>query len=179
LGGKDEMMNTSEVAKLLGVSASTVQRWVKQLELPMERNDRGHYLFNQVDIELLKKIQLQIQNGTLLQDITPPQEKKNRIGAVKSVENNQAIDNLFTKVKELEIDLSKKADSVVSYQLLQHRREIDELQNQIKELAQQLTTVQNQLNEIIKPQQLEKPLVFDQGKAKRKKKNIVSSLFGF
>ncbi|MCL6573756.1 MAG: helix-turn-helix domain-containing protein, partial [Bacillus sp. (in: Bacteria)] len=39
-------MNTSEVAKLLGVSSSTVQRWVKQLRLPMEKNDRFHYHFN-------------------------------------------------------------------------------------------------------------------------------------
>ena len=53
-GGKK--MNTSEVAKLLGVSSSTIQRWVKQLELPMERNERGHYHFNQEDIDLLKNI---------------------------------------------------------------------------------------------------------------------------
>jgi len=173
------MMNTSEVAKLIGVSASTIQRWVKQLELPMERNERGHYLFKQEDIELLKKIKSQIQNGTLLQDIAPLQEKKSRIGTIKAVENNQALDVLFTRVNGLEIDLNKKADSVVSYQLLQHRREIEELQNQIKELSQQLVTVQNQLNEIRKPSQIEKPPVFDHSKSKRKKKNIVSSLFGF
>ena len=178
IGGKNKMMNTNEVAKLIGVSASTIQRWVKQLELPMERNERGHYLFNQTDIELLKNIQLQIQKGMLLQDITPPQDKKTRTGTVKSLENNQAINQLFTKVSELESDLNKKADSVVSYQLLQHRREIEELQNQLKELAQQLTTVQTQLNEIKKPTQHE-PIVFDHSKAKRKKKNIVSSLFGF
>jgi chromosome-anchoring protein RacA len=45
-------MNTSEVAKLLGVSTSTIQRWVKQLELPMERNERGHYHFSSEDIEI-------------------------------------------------------------------------------------------------------------------------------
>lgn len=58
-------MNTNEVAKLLGVSASTIQRWIKQLQLPMERNERGHYHFSQEDIELLKEIHEQLQNGTL------------------------------------------------------------------------------------------------------------------
>ena len=54
-------MNTSEVAKLLGVSASTIQRWVKQLGLPMEKNERGHYYFCSDDINLLKEIHEQLQ----------------------------------------------------------------------------------------------------------------------
>lgn len=70
-------MNTSEVAKLLGVSPSTVQRWVKQLGLPMEKNERGHYYFNDVDIDQLKEIHEQLQSGTLIQDITPIKEKRN------------------------------------------------------------------------------------------------------
>lgn len=32
-------MNTNMVASELGVSAKTVQRWVKQLNLPAERNE--------------------------------------------------------------------------------------------------------------------------------------------
>lgn len=179
IGGKHEVMNTSEVAKLLGVSASTIQRWVKQLELPMERNERGHYLFNQENIGMVKNIQIQIQNGTLLQDIAPSHEKNPRKGTIKAIENNRAIDKLYSKLSELEKSINSKADSVASYQLLQHRQEIEDLQNQVKKLTQQLETVQNQLNEIINPTQLEKPTVFDNSKTKRKKKNIVSSLFGF
>ena len=38
-------MNTNMVASELGVSAKTVQRWVKQLNLPAERNELGHYSF--------------------------------------------------------------------------------------------------------------------------------------
>lgn len=171
-------MNTSEVAKLLGVSSSTIQRWVKQLQLPMERNERGHYFFNNEDIELLKEIQQQIQNGVILQDITPNPQKMIRKGAVKTAENDQAFEKLSKKVSELELSLHAKADSVTSYQLLQHRMEIEELQNQFKELTQQLKTVQSQLIEL-KPLQPEKPLLFDQEKGKRKKKNLVRTIFGF
>lgn len=173
-------MNTSEVAKLLGVSASTIQRWVKQLGLPMEKNDRGHYYFNHEDIELFKKIHEQLQNGTLLQDITPLKEKKTpRKGAVKVIENDSALEKLSLKVNELEKNLNSKADSVASYQLLQHRREIEDLQGQVNQLAHQLVLLQDQLNGMKKAPQIDKPLVLDHGKVKRKKKNFVSSLFGF
>ncbi|MDQ0197803.1 MerR family transcriptional regulator [Neobacillus ginsengisoli] len=173
-------MNTSEVAKLLGVSSSTIQRWVKQLKLPMERNERGHYFFNNEDIEVLKKIQGQIQNGAILQEIAPLQEKKPRKGIVKQAEENQDFEKLAKKVSELELRLYDKADSVASYQLLQHRREIEELQNEVKELTHHLETLQSQFNELKDPHSNES-IVFDQGKQKKKtkKKNIVSVIFGF
>jgi chromosome-anchoring protein RacA len=171
-------MNTSEVAKLLGVSTSTIQRWVKQLELPMERNERGHYHFSSEDIEVLQKIHEQLQNGTLIQEIAPIKEKKSpRKGAVKAVED-EAIEKLITKVKEIEIDLNSKADAVVSYQILQHRREIEDLQAQVNELTGQLENIQKLLSNLNISSQPEKPIVFDSSKGKRKKKNIVSSLFG-
>lgn len=173
-------MNTSEVAKLLGVSASTIQRWVKQLELPMERNERGHYYFNNEDIDLLKNIQTQIQNGTLLQEIAPVQEKKTRKGTVKTApENNSELERLYTIVTELETKVNSKADSVASYQLLQHRREIEDLQNQVIKLTKKVENLQSQLQEFKTSDLPDKPLVLDQGKLNRRKKNFVSSLFGF
>jgi chromosome-anchoring protein RacA len=173
------MMNTNQVAKLLGVSASTIQRWVKQLELPMERNERGHYHFNNEDIELLKNIQTQIQNGTLLQEIAPVQEKKVRKGTVKGNESNAELERLYSIVSELEARVNSKADSVASYQLLQHRREIEELQSQVIELTKQVESLQLQLYEIEKSTMPDKPLVLEKATHNRKKKKFVSSLFGF
>jgi chromosome-anchoring protein RacA len=181
-GNKNEEcvhMNSSEVANLLEVSVSTIQRWVKQLNLPMNRNERGHYSFNQEDIELLKRIKEQIQNGALLQDIAPIQEKQTRKGTIKSLENEKTVEKLTERIRELEINLNTKADSVASYQLLQHRREIEDLQCQVKEMTKQLETVQNQLNELIRPSKMQESLIFDHGDLKRKKKNIVRSIFGF
>jgi chromosome-anchoring protein RacA len=171
-------LNTGEVAKLLGVSISTVQRWVKQLKLPMEKNDRGHYLFKEEDIELLKEIHQQIQQGVLLSDIAPNYEKKARIGVVRDVENVPAIEKLSSKINELETKLNDKADSVTTYQLLQHRREIEELQNQIKTLTNKINLLEKQLT----PQtDIEKDSPYENIKKERKnkKKNFVSHLFGF
>src|SRR5689334_7095515 len=131
-------MNTGEVAKLFGVSASTIQRWVKQLELPMERNDRGHYIFNEEDIEILKEIQTQIQSGSLMQEIAVSHEKKQHKEVSIASEKRNPTENLASKICELEVKLNDKADSVVSYQLLQHRREIDDLQNQLNSLIKRV-----------------------------------------
>lgn len=171
------MMNTSEVARILGVSSSTIQRWVKHLELPTERNERGHYLFNEQNIEILKEIQTQIQSGTLLQDLTPIREKKVRKGVVKEVESNKAIEMLNEKVRQLEKALNTKADSVTSYQILQHRSDIEELQNQVENLTKQLNTIQSTMNEIKSPLPFDQPPIFDQHKSKKKKKNLVSTWF--
>lgn len=170
-------MFTSEVAKLLGVSQSTIQRWVKQLGLPMEKNERGHYLFKQKDIALLKEIKEQIQNGTLIQDINPFYDKKARKGLIKSSENDKANEMLLIRIIDLETKLNAKADSVTSYQLLQHRREIEELQNHINVLKDRIETLENKtITDALKTQ-----IYPEQPKPSKriKKKGIVSYLFGF
>lgn len=171
-------MNTSDVAKLLGVSVSTIQRWVKQLELPMERNERGHYLFKEEDVEILKQIHQKIQEGIQLQDIAPCYEKKTRKGTLKTDENEKTIEKLSSKINELETKLNAKADSVATYQLLQHRREIEELHHEIKSLITKVSSLEEKLNpsneveNILASEQVNKP-------KKTRKKNIVSTFFGF
>lgn len=172
-------MNTSEVAKLLGVSVSTVKRWVKQLGLPMERNDRGHYLFNDEAIKSLRFIQNQINDGVLLHEITTLPEKNIRSGTLKAPkERDQLVEELTSKLNSLERRLDEKADSVTSYQLLQHRREIEDLQELVTTLSTQIEELEIEISELKKQNATERPLVFDQPKS-TKKKNIFSSIFGF
>jgi chromosome-anchoring protein RacA len=174
-------LNTSEVAKLLGVSNSTIKRWVKELGLSMERNDRGHYLFKQEDIEYLRFIQEQIQNGILLHEVIIP-EKKPRKGLITTQVSEMADLKLATKIKELERKLDDKADSVTSYQLLQHRRELEDLQSQILSLSKKVESLELQLSKSKDNPQNEVAFLFDHPKAKKEKKksrNLISSLFGF
>lgn len=171
-------MNTSDVARLLGVSVSTIQRWVKQLGLPMERNERGHYLFKQEDVEILKQVHQKIQEGILLQDIAPFYEKKTRKGSIKSDENEKTIEKLSLKIDELETKLNAKADSVVTYQLLQHRRELEDLQQEVKSLITKVSSFEEKLN---RSSEVEKIRTIEQVTKPKKvrKKNIVSTFFGF
>lgn len=173
-------LNSGEVSKLLGVSVSTIQRWVKQLELPMERNERGHYIFKKEDVDLLKLIHKKIQEGVLLQDIVPQCEKKVRKATIKTTEeNDKAVEMLMVKINEFETRLNTKADSVTSYQLLQHRKEIEDLQNQLHTLANRITELESKLNP---PEAPEQPPVLEESfknKKKTGKKKLVSTLFGF
>ncbi|NHM31177.1 MerR family transcriptional regulator [Neobacillus terrae] len=168
-------MNTAEVSKLLGVSQSTIQRWVKQLELPMERNERGHYHFNDEDIEILKTIQDQVQNGTLLQEIAAAKEKKSRIALVKKPETDTQMNRIFEKINDLERRLNEKADSVTSYQLLQHRREIEDLQEEIKHLTEKISFLESSLRT---SERIETP-IHEVLSRKPKKRKMLSFLFGF
>ncbi|WP_153125634.1 MerR family transcriptional regulator [Peribacillus tepidiphilus] len=172
-------MNTNHVAKLLGVSKSTVKRWVKDLELEMERNDLGHYLFTEEKIELLKHVQKQIQNGVLLQDVVLPEQPIHPT-TMPVDKKDQVIEKLLFKLNQMESTLNEKADAVVSYQLLQHRREIEELQSELKIMKERLEELESKQKPKKSPS-TEQPLIFEQivNKKKSKRKNLMSMLFNF
>lgn len=172
-------MNTSQVAKLLGVSPKTVQRWVKQLNLQMERNELGHYLFTDEDINTLRDIKDQLNQGILFHEVKVAEKKPSRKGIMKTeaAESDPDFDELLQKIAELDQKVNSKADSVVSYQLLQHRREIEELNERIAELEVKIESFEKQKD--MHP--AHHPLVFDHIKApkKQKRRNLISSIFSF
>lgn len=166
-------MNTGAVSKLLGVSSSTVQRWVKHLGLEMERNEFGHFLYSQEDVETLKEFKEQIQSGIPIQHIQV--RKPTRRGSVKFLQKQSS---LVDKVNKLERSIENKADSVVTYQLLQHRREIEELQGKIEQLTNQVDelhlSLRHSLNKASELKEQEPT-----SSKKQKKKTVFHTLFGF
>ncbi|MFC0272453.1 MerR family transcriptional regulator [Metabacillus herbersteinensis] len=171
-------MNTATVAKILGVSPKTVQRWVKQLSLQMERNELGHYLFSEQDVDRLKKVQQQLSEGILLQEIVV-QKPATRQGTTRvlSDSDREGVKKLASRLDEIERKVNSKADAVVSYQLLQHRREMEELLEKINRLEEKVELLESQP----KSQPKDNILVFDHRQApkKTKRKNLISSLFSF
>lgn len=156
-------MNTNAVSQLLGVSSSTVQRWVKHLGLEMERNEFGHYLYSEDDIESLKEFQKELQKGVPIQSISI--EKKTRQGTAVVKKHSPFNDEKWMeKIRELESRLNNKADSVVAYQLMQHRSEIEELQKKVAMLEEQLDELEE------KQFSVEDSPLEDESKDERKKK---------
>lgn len=170
------MKNSGAVANELGISQSTVKRWVTACNMEIERNSHGHYLFTDENIQQLKQIQQQLNEGFVLQQVELG-EKKTRKGAVNSTvqspESQIDIEKLLATVQELERRLDDKADSVASYQLLQHRREIEDLNKQIERMAKRIEVLENGENN----ENGMSPLVFDE-KKKQKKRHIFQLLFG-
>ncbi|MCQ6274918.1 MerR family transcriptional regulator [Bacillus sp. V3B] len=169
-------MNTRSVAELLGISTSTVQRWVKQLNLEMERNELGHFVFSEEDIELLKQVKTQLHEGILLQDITLAKNK--RTGTVKNFHTETNVDELADKIHRIETSLNQKADSVVSYQLLQHRHEMEELQKQIALLNERISQMEVLLKKESEIAITDELNINKEKKSSRKKKNFFQMIFG-
>lgn len=170
-------MNTSTVAKMLGVSPSTIQRWVKQANLQMDRTELGHYQFSEESIEILKDIQNQLNNGVLLQDLKL-KGKKSRQAAVLTGANDLNFQKVIQRIEELEKKVNGKADDVVSYQILQHRREIEDLHNEVSRLNEVIMGMEEVAVHKEPLQNIEKGREFPP-EAKLKKWKIISSLFGF
>lgn len=143
-------MNTSEVSKLLGVSHSTINRWIIQLKLEIDRTPLGHYRFSEEDITLLKGIQEQLNNGIILQNVQIHNKKgrKGKVFGYAEVDENKKVANLQEKIIHLEQRLETKADDVVSYQLLQHRSDMEELQKKIDYLTKQIEALESKFSNV-------------------------------
>ena len=157
-------MNTNEVANTLGVSSSTVKRWVKQLSIEPARNSKGHFIFTQEEFNQLKQYHNQDQQPN--QYVQPY--------------NNEDMEYLKSKVNDLELNLYKKADGVASIQLLQHRQDIEDLVSVVKQLETRIETLETQLSKTKKPPASHEPISLDSIKDKRKRKRkITKMMFGF
>ncbi|WP_028391649.1 MerR family transcriptional regulator [Bacillus cihuensis] len=143
------MKSSGAVANELGISQSTVKRWVTVCNMEIERNSHGHYLFTDENIQQLKQIQQQLNEGFVLHQVALG-EKKTRKGTilpmVQSPENQNVIEKLLISVQELERRLDDKADGVASYQLLQHRREIEDLNKKIESMANRIEVLETGRN---------------------------------
>ncbi|MGG0719417.1 MerR family transcriptional regulator [Robertmurraya massiliosenegalensis] len=166
-------MNTGAVSKLLGVSSSTVQRWVKHLGLEMERNEFGHYQYTEADLETLNEFKEQIQNGVPIQQIQV--KKQTRRGSVKLQKEHYSLSD---KVNKLERSIENKADSVVTYQLLQHRSEIEELKGEIEKLTKQIDELHTLLHQQPSHVNVQTEPHRELSK-KQKKKTVFHTIFGF
>ncbi|MGW6663288.1 MULTISPECIES: MerR family transcriptional regulator [Peribacillus] len=165
-------MNTSAVARLLNVSHSTIQRWVTQLNMEVERNQLGHYQFSDEDIALLRKIQDQLNEGIILQKVSISEKKLRKATIQKHPEPN---DQLLERVNRLENGLKTKADDVVSYQLLQHRSEMEEMHKLVKKLEARIEALEKPMG-----QNFDYFLAAEEAAAtkKTKKRPFIKMIFG-
>ncbi|KHF26806.1 Chromosome-anchoring protein RacA [Anoxybacillus sp. BCO1] len=134
-------LKTSAVAKRLGVSTKTVQRWVKKYNIPCTKNEAGHYVFTNEAIEQLEKYKF----------LAVDEEEKEQI----------AWDEVEQRLDALERKMEQKADDVVSFQLLQHRREMEEILQYMQQLEQRIAELERQ-------KQIEEPAVEQPIKQKRR-----------
>ncbi|MFC7370557.1 MerR family transcriptional regulator [Fictibacillus iocasae] len=128
------ILKTKSVSEELGVNPTTVQRWVRHFNMDLKKNDHGHYLFTEQDIQELKEIKGKLDSGLLIGDIQLSQSAKPARSKWEGDDSGieMKFDALLARIDTLEKKLEEKADSVVSYQILQHAGEMEEM---VKRLA--------------------------------------------
>ncbi|UQZ83046.1 Chromosome-anchoring protein RacA [Paenibacillus konkukensis] len=151
-----EAMTTKEVALKLGVSPTTVKRWVAFFQGWFQKDELGHYIYSEDDLQRLRSIQEQLQQGKTMQAIwdgdsrtvkprTLPVAELQSAGAAISHSAAQT-DALLQRIADLELRLEQKASDIVSTQILQHRNELDEIRKSVQTLAAEVEVIQRSLS---------------------------------
>lgn len=143
-------LKTSIVAKRLGVSPKTIQRWVKKYNVPCQKNEAGHYVFDAEAVALLEQIKFE-QGAAALEQYTD-QEKKEKpqhpfsTDELFNVYIEPQLNKFASRLQHIEQKLDQKADEVVSVQLLQHRQELEELASYLRALEQRIDHLEEKMN---------------------------------
>jgi chromosome-anchoring protein RacA len=154
-------LKTSNVARRLGVSTKTIQRWVKKYNIPCPKNEAGHYVFDAETIALLE--QIKFEHGAALEedgDMDTEATAKETLCSDDIFETHVKphIEEMTARLQSVERKIEQKADDVVSFQILQHRKEIEELVEHIQQLESRIAQLeQANRNLAAEQEQLKKP----------------------
>ncbi|MFC0559931.1 chromosome-anchoring protein RacA [Halalkalibacter alkalisediminis] len=174
-------LKTKEVSEVLGVNPTTVQRWAKYFGLVCETNEHGHFLFTQEHVETMREVQIQLQQGKKMKEIQLGmglnQMEKNELN-IKTATYEEKLEEVITRVGELDRKLSQKADEVVSYQLLKHRSELEDMMKMIKNLEGRLNKIENRMQDHNIPEERELPMAVG-GSVNKNKWRSLMQIFSF
>ncbi|WP_062235458.1 MerR family transcriptional regulator [Fictibacillus sp. FJAT-27399] len=164
------VFKTKTVSEELGVNPTTIQRWVKHFNLTCQKNDHGHYLFSEQDIEDLREIKKQLDAGLLMNDIQIAAQVKSPVVPVKAERFNERFESLMAQIEKLEKKIEEKADDVLSYQVLQHATEMDDMMKRLIKIEEKIEDIEVKLLKM--PQGTEETAGY-----KKPRRNWLVSLF--
>ncbi|WP_223700921.1 MerR family transcriptional regulator [Sutcliffiella deserti] len=165
-------LKTQEVAKELGMAPRTIRKWVKKYDIPCSKNDYGHYVYDEKAISFLESLKASSEiAGTLDIYETSIEMKDLEDTNISPVKKEHSMSELMERIERTEWLLDQKADEVVSYQLLQQRKEIEDLTKRIQELEDMMINLQEPAKKY------EPPLILDQP-MKMKRRGMFRSIFG-
>jgi len=178
-----DVLKTKEAAFALGVSQTTVKRWVIAFPAFFTKDRLGHYIFSDSDIIRLRYIKERIDLGDSLDQLDlRGTDKADDAEAGPGREEpsepspSQQEDELIARIKQMEYLLSQKADDVVSMQVLQHRKELEALNQVVKQLTETVALLESKWT---RPPIIEKEIQLPVHQSHRRKRSILRSLFQF
>lgn len=150
----ESVFKTKEVSRILGVNPTTIQRWVKFFHIPCEKNEHGHYLFNENNIAQLNKIKEQLDQGLPMSKVklSASDEPKYKVEDVIKKFNH-----MTKRIENIEHRLEEKATNVVNIQLLQHRRELEKLHQLVENMKHDIQQLKKHIEKREADKQEEQP----------------------
>jgi chromosome-anchoring protein RacA len=155
-------MNTAALAAKVGVTPKRIRKWIKQYEITCKKNEFGHYVFDEHDYLVFCEIHGKMNDGNPINksDINPPRKGIAKVlSTTTEPPLQQSFEYLSERIDRNERRIEQKANEVVSYQLLQHRKEIDELNEKIVKLESYIQNLEKEKQE--KKRTSEEPLILD------------------
>ncbi|MFC5714268.1 helix-turn-helix domain-containing protein [Thalassorhabdus alkalitolerans] len=155
----ERMLKTKEVAELLQIAPATVHKWVKKHDIKCSTNDRGHFLYGEEAISKFEALKKEW-------DDSRKNDTESHLSQVASASVLEKMDIMTKRIEQLEEIIETKADEVVSYQLLKHRQELEEVERKIGKIEERLIEIK--MKEI-EPQ--------DENGPSKKEKGFLAGLF--
>jgi chromosome-anchoring protein RacA len=168
---------THEVAKELGMAPRTIRKWVKKYKIPCHKNDYGHYVYDAEAFSHLETLKASLEAAGTLDVYEESLQYKVNVQKAPVKETvskplQHRIESLLERMNRTERMIDQKADEVVSYQLLQQRKEIEELNKKVDMLEMIVEELQSKQLKKFDP-----PLIFDQP-LQPKRRGVFRSIFG-
>lgn len=138
------LLKTKEAALQLAVSETTIRRWVSLFPSSFHKDMFGHYIFDEQAIDKLRRIKIELEEGTILHDIKLAPLNPLLAGPYPVTEFREP-ETLLIRINRLEASLSNKADEVVSFQLLHHRKELEDMRHTLSQLVATMEMLQTPL----------------------------------
>ncbi|RSL33423.1 helix-turn-helix domain-containing protein [Salibacterium salarium] len=159
----EQSYKTKEVAQRLHVSPATILKWVKKHDIPYSINSYGHYCFEEETMSMFYTIKKENQK------LVYPDAGQSDV-----VSSQLAIDRLAAteeKVQMIERMVVNKADDIVTFQLVEHRKTVEKLNKRIQKLEAEVDKLQVQDQGLTSE--------FEKDKEIKKNKRFIPSLFLF
>jgi chromosome-anchoring protein RacA len=179
-----DILKTKDAADLLSVSQTTIKRWAAMFPDFFLKDRFGHYTFSEREISQLIHIKDRINHGEALEGIQlilthDKQPAKPLEENLLPHTHDKPMENMLSRIDDIERSLDRKADEVVSVQLLQQREELEDLRQMIKQLAVSLETIQHPNGKSLSAHEELHPVAAGRLQTPPRKRGLLRSFFSF
>ena len=145
---KEKRYLINEAAKEVHVESHVLRYWEEELELPIKRNEQGHRIYTQEDVDRFIKIKTLKDQGLQLKAVKAVLEQKNNIDNIIEESDDMRADNPFaqkqyTKIAKISDSDEKKVVCIKNPEDIRWKENFEDRLKAKKELALQIKKVKN------------------------------------